>query len=119
MELVGTFREAEENSVRFFDVGNFASTTVFSRLGKFFHWYYFPGTDVFAPSKFIGYKNTTLESYSGDGTGTDTQRVLGRWFHKLDKGSPMYTILESKLSSFLSEHGFSLSQKAIDGTGGI
>jgi hypothetical protein len=119
MELVESFKEAEENSARFFDIGNFTSSTAFLRLGQFFHWYYFPGTDVFAPSKFIGYKDTSLELYTGDGTGTDTQRVLSHWFHKLDKGTPMYAVLESKLSIFLGEHGFSLSKKAIDGTGGI
>lgn len=119
MELVETFKEAEENSVRFFDVGSFISSTAFSRLGQFYHWYYFPDTGVFSPSKFIGYKNTSLESYSGEGTGTDTQRVLSRWFHKLDKDTPMYSLLESKLSNFLNGHGFSLSKKAIDGTGGI
>ncbi|MBR7799009.1 HNH endonuclease [Undibacterium fentianense] len=119
MELVETFKEAEENSVRFFDVGSFASSAAFSRLGQFYHWYYFPDTGVFAPSKFIGYKNTSLESYAGEGTGTDTQGVLSRWFHKLDRNTPMYSGLESKLSNFLNEHGFSLSKKTIDGTGGI
>jgi 5-methylcytosine-specific restriction enzyme A len=119
MELVISFKEAEENSVRFFDVGSYRSSAAFSRLGQFFNWYYFPDTDVFAPSKFIGYKNTSVQSYAGDETGTATQRVLSRWFHKLNINTPMYALLKSKLSNFLSEYNILLSMRATNGTGGI
>lgn len=119
MELVKSFKEAEKNSVRFFDVGNFPSSITFKRLGQFYHWYYFPDTDVFAPSKFIGYQNTSIESYAGDGHGAKTQTVLEPWFHKLDENTPMYATLKSKLSLFLSEHDFLLNQKTVNGKGGI
>ncbi|MBY0203879.1 hypothetical protein [Paenibacillus cucumis (ex Kampfer et al. 2016)] len=46
------------------------------RFTKFYHWYYHPFLDIFAPSKFIGYYSTTHENYTGDGDGGQTQKIL-------------------------------------------
>lgn len=119
MQLVKSFIQAEENAIRFSEVLTRAESKAFARLGQFFHWYYFPDKDVFAPSKFIGYVETTLESYEGLGTGTDTTRALKSWFHKLDKYSPMYLTLEARLSKFLTTANLSQSVKVSNGTGRI
>ena len=76
MEFVNSIKEAEENAVRFSEVGRFKSYPAFKQLAMFSHWYYFPNSNVFGPSKFIGYKNTTLESYIGGdtGDGSDTHK---------------------------------------------
>lgn len=39
------------------------------RFAKYNHWYYPPRLNIFAPSKFIGYYNSTHENYFGSGYG--------------------------------------------------
>ncbi|HTC00437.1 MAG TPA: hypothetical protein VK705_07125, partial [Ferruginibacter sp.] len=58
-------------------------TRVLNRFSSFYHWYYFPKDDSFAPSKFLGYKDTTIQNYHGSGSGSETQIVLGKFFDKL------------------------------------
>lgn len=119
MQLISSFKQAEENAIRFSDVLNHKESITFSRLGKFFHWYYFPNLDIFAPSKFIGYENTTLNEYEGLGTGSDTTKKLKSWLHKLEKNTSSYRGLEEKLEVFISNAGVTKSKKISDGTGGI
>lgn len=119
MQLITSFKQAEENAVRFSDVLDHPETVAYKRLGQFFHWYYFPDLDIFAPSKFIGYENTSLEEYEGLGTGSDTTRILNTWFHKLEKNSAIYLKLEEKLKRFIADAGVTSSKKIDEGTGGI
>lgn len=119
MQLIDSFEQAEQNAIRFSDVLNHTDSITFKRLGQFFHWYYFPDLDTFAPSKFIGYQNTTLNEYNGLGTGSDTTRILKYWFHKLEKNTALYLNLEEKLVRFLGNAGVTESKKISEGTGGI
>lgn len=54
------------------------------------HWYYFKNEQIFAPSKFIGYKANgadLYEEYASKGmSGTETEPILKKWFVKLDRG---------------------------------
>lgn len=119
VELINSYLEAEGNAVRFLDVVAHPTSHTYAMLGRYFHWYYFPSLDAFAPSKFIGYKNTDVQGYRGKGTGTATTRVLHKWFRKEDKTAPSYRQLEVQLHRFLKDLGAELSTKTIDGTGGI
>jgi len=89
------------------------------RLNQFFHWYYLPSLDIFAPSKFLGYKGMTLLKYNGEGTGTDTQKALENYFIKLDPKSQQYNLLLTKLEVFLQSMEKEISKKTISGSGGI
>ncbi|MCW5202629.1 HNH endonuclease [Desulfobulbus sp. US4] len=119
MQLIECASEAQLNAQAFSDVGNATSSIAYQNFNRFFHWYYFPANDVFAPSKFIGYKNTNLDNYASKGTGTDTQRVLSRWFSKVPVLETQYDQLRIKLERFAESIEKNINKKTFDGTGGI
>ena len=81
------------------------------RFAQFSHWYYVPELDMFGPSKFIGYTETTHANYSGSGSGGDTQRNLSDYFASIPYPSPNYQYYLEKLEAFAQEHGLKISQK--------
>lgn len=119
MELVESINEASLNAQAFSGVGEAPESVANRNFNRFFHWYYFSNLGLFAPSKFIGYKNTNLDNYRGEGTGTDTQRVLSQWFIKVDVGAEKYYELKDMLEAFADSLGKTISKKAFEGTGGI
>lgn len=119
MQLVESVNEALVNAQAFSGVGKARKSVANQNFNRFFHWYYFPNIDVFAPSKFIGYKNTNLKNYKGEGTGTDTQRTLSQWFVKLDPRSSEHAQLRQKLEVFARSINKSINKKSFEGTGGI
>lgn len=119
MRLIQTFDEADENALRFQYVSDHPNSTAFKNLSKYYHWYYFPQHGAFAPSKFIGYANTSIEKYASKGTGTDTTRALHNHFNKLTRPSQYFDNLLEELASWLQGMGFNVSEKTINGTGGI
>lgn len=119
MTLINSINEASLNAEEFNRLVITSNSAALSNFSKFFHWYYFPNLDIFAPSKFIGYKNTTLDTYTGKGTGTDTQRVLSEWFTKVDSSSEQYEPLKKKLKKYGSTLGKDIGKKTFKGTGGI
>jgi 5-methylcytosine-specific restriction protein A len=119
MELIESINEAAQNAEEFNQIQMDSDSETLRRFSQFFHWYYFSNLDVFAPSKFIGYKNTTIDNYAGRGTGTDTQRVLSNWFTKVDSLSSEYVQLSEKLKAYGRRLGKSIGKKTFEGTGGI
>jgi len=81
-----------------------------SRLNQFKHWYYIVELDMFAPSKFIGYKGNNSEEYR-IGTepvtrymdGRNTERVLRGLFNEVQYEG--HEIQREKLIEFLNEFG--------------
>ena len=118
MELVESATEVTENAQEFSKIKN-GNSIAFYRFSQFSHWYYFPELSVFAPSKFIGYKNTTITSYQGEGNGGDTQIVLRKWFRKLEKGTQEHDYISAKLIAFSTSVGKKLYAKVFNGSGGI
>ena len=118
MELVESTAEVIENAREFGNIIN-ENCIAFDRFSQFFHWYYFPELEVFAPSKFIGYKNTTIANYSGKGDGGETQVVLRKWFRKLDEDTQEYENVSTKLREFSERVGKKLSAKVSNGSGGV
>ncbi|WP_139904818.1 hypothetical protein [Clostridium thermarum] len=62
------------------------SDELVGKLRNFRHWYYSRTLDMFAPSKFIGYKNNTAADYAigtsrayGYMDGRDTEPILNNW----------------------------------------
>ena len=118
MNLVRSTVEVIENAKEFSKVieGN---SIAFERFSQFFHWYYFPDLGLFAPSKFIGYQNTTISNYTGQGHGGETQNVLSKWFSKLDEDTSEYRLASKQLQLFAERVGKKLSAKVFNGSGGI
>lgn len=58
-------------------------------LSRYRQWYYIAELNMFAPSKYIGYKEMNAQKYNNkDDTGADgrkTEAVLRKWFIKKDK----------------------------------
>ena len=119
MELVRSLEDITTNACRFAAINETSSSPAKKALGRFFHWYYFSDLSAFAPSKFIGYRDTTLENYIGAGTGTDTTFVLDRYFAKIARPSQEFDALAERLQAWLLQRGATLSQKTLNGTGGI
>ena len=121
MELIKSVNEALQNAERFNQLNEDSESKALERFSMFFHWYYFPDQDIFAPSKFIGYKNSTIKNYQGGGTGTETQRLLKKcgWFLKLDPSSSKHKRLKAKLEEFADCLGKNIGVKTFKGTGGI
>lgn len=88
------------------------------RFAQYSHWYYIPALDLFAPSKFIGYKDITHGIYVGDGDGGQTQVVLSRYFDPIIFGSKDYDYYLDKLSQFAQANGKKVSQKTQKGKQG-
>lgn len=78
------------------------------KLANVQHWYYFDEEKIFAPSKFIGYKNNHVdlyEEYTSKGmSGTDTEPILKQWFIKLERESILEQELFKELECFLNQY---------------
>lgn len=119
MELVQSLSEAEKNALRFQHVAKKRDSIAFKQLGRYSHWFYFPDHKAFAPSKFVGYKGTTVANYESRGTGTDTTRKLSTFFTKLERPSQVFDNLLEDLSEWLHSLQADVSVKTLSGTGGI
>jgi hypothetical protein len=111
--------EVTDNLHEFSYVSYDESRPVYKRLSSFFHWYYFPQQDAFAPSKFLGYKDTTVENYVGFGSGTETNKFLTPFFVEVDKDSQQFRELYAKLETYISGLGKKVNKKVVSGSGGI
>ena len=58
-------------------------------------------------------------NYTGKGTGTDTQRILSKWFNKVSQDSSEFNQLKEKLDKFSQNLDKKISGKTFHGTGGI
>ena len=95
-----------------------SSDFISSRLNFFRHWYYFDEIDMFAPSKFIGYKNMNAKTYEAfivsdpnNLDGRDTEKVLIKYFDEAS-GEEKDKLVE-KLSAFLSQYGKSINARGV------
>jgi hypothetical protein len=119
MTLIESINEAVQNAEEFNRIKLDSNSKALKRFSQFFHWYYFSNLDIFAPSKFIGYKNTTIGDYVGEGTGTDTQHVLSKWFTKVDRSSSEYAPLKTRLEAYGRRLEKRIGIRTFEGTGGI
>ena len=119
MRIVESWPEIVDNLRQFSYVTEGMNTDVNKRLSQFFHWYYFPKSDSFVPSKFLGYHNMTVGGYRGAGSGGTTQKALAPFFIKLPKESKQFTSLFAKLENYLASLDKHVSAKVTAGTGGI
>ena len=93
-----------ENARNFNELTPSSDSFAYKVLNSFKHWYYFEESDIFAPSKFIGYENTTVENYRrGEGRdGRETEKVLQEWFKPLEQDSQRFEELSTKLYKYVN-----------------
>lgn len=119
MKLVESVNEVIINSKEFNLLKKGDKSHALHRFSQFYHWYYFSDLDIFAPSKFIGYKNTNIDSYNGAGHGGETKKALLKWFVPVNKSSSEFSILKEKLIKYGDSLKKSISKKTFSGTGEI
>lgn len=112
--IVTNKAQVVENAKNFNKLTTNSDSYVYKKrvFNSFIHWYYFKESDIFAPSKFIGYENTTLENYRrGEGRhGSKTETVLEKWFNPLEPESSHFEELSKKLHKFVSSLDRKLKQ---------
>lgn len=119
-KVVESWNDIIKNFKSFQEIDNLEPSRVLQYYRSFFHWYYWPEEGLFAPSKFLGYKNSTIGSYDSSGTGGVTQKVLAKYFNKLDRTSEEFKKLFTELSQISKNNfGKDLNDKVLNGTGGI
>ena len=103
-ELIQSYWEVVDNVQRFnhdlyFDID------LQSRLNQFRSWYYIPDLDQFGPSQFIGYKEMNVTEYKkAYRSGEVTERVLGKFFRRIQRFNPNRETLESKLLNLCAQY---------------
>lgn len=103
-KLVEDKAQLIENASNFNELTISSGSFAYKVFNRFKHWYYFEESDIFAPSKFIGYKNTTVENYRrGEGRdGRETEQKLQEWFKPLEQDSPRFKELSTKLHKYVN-----------------
>lgn len=113
-ELIANYNDIVEN-VKTFNECIRNSNLLIDRLSQFRHWYYIVELEMFAPSKFIGYKGNNSEEYrigtspvNGYMDGRNTERVLSQLFNGLQAEG--HEIHHKELVDFLYSFGKSPNQ---------
>ncbi|WP_185204779.1 hypothetical protein [Chryseobacterium sp. C3] len=120
LETIENWDEILDNFLEFEKLESTSQSKVLKTYSQFYHWYYLPEKEIFAPSKFLGYKNRTITSYNSSGTGGATQIALSKFFTKISKDSEEFKILYNKLKQ-ISKNKYikDLSSQILEGKGGI
>lgn len=103
---IHTYSEATKN-IQVFNEELSKSKGLQDRLSSHTAWYYSPEYNLFGPSKFIGYKNTTARSYLSQAAhlnGGDTEWILNRLFNPVSKKEAQYFELKNQLITFLEQY---------------
>jgi len=119
MQVVKTYKEALQNAKRFQKVLTETKSIASKGFSSFYHWYYFPEINALAPSKFIGYKNTSTLNYQGEGNGGITQNALEEYFDKLDKGSAIFKRRYREIETSAKALSKKVNSRVLNGSGGI
>jgi 5-methylcytosine-specific restriction protein A len=100
--LVSSYQEAYDNAVHFQNYLK-SDATLQHKLSQYAHWYYFEKKGIFAPSKFIGYKDNTYHSEAAhEGDGRETEKALAHIFRKVIPSSEQPDIYVSELYAKLA-----------------
>ena len=85
-DVVRFMEQVKANADRFEKIKDVRETPVDHLVGKTTNWYYFRDLRCFAPNKFIGFVETTVENYDNGkrGGGTTSKRALGQWFKEVE-----------------------------------
>ena len=118
-QLVKSWEDVIDNLRQFLLIKKDERSFLLDNFSFFSNWYYFPNDDSFAPGKFIGYLNTTIEHYTGMGDGAEAKRGLEKFFTKILKTSSEFQKLREKLIVFGKSLGKEINSQTFEGRGGI
>ena len=119
-ELIESFEEALVNARAFQAIGEHTDSRAYINLDHFYHWYYFPTEHLFAPAKFIAYRDSSIAGYTSHDRHLDEARsVLEQWFVKVGAEDPSLSRLVEDLEGFLERHGAHLHEHSRSVTGGV
>ena len=119
-ELTKDVDEIKENMKRFEKAFKNGRSEITDKLSQFKRWYYNEELDVFAPSKFIGYKNMRPETYDNiykNIDGRETERILKDFSNEVEdenKEEKLLTELDARLSEYDKEINKAASVRIID-----
>lgn len=106
--VIESYEESLINAETFINALS-SSEIIRKKLNQFRHWYYFEEEDIFAPSKFIGYKSMDCATYEAFTVGNKyeldgriTCRALDRFFVEISDNER--SSLFQKLIKFLSKY---------------
>ena len=116
-EVISSFRDAQDNAIHFNQYLSQNSALQY-KLSQYRQWYYFEKKGLFAPSKFIGYKNNSYQSESAhEGDGRETEKALSRLFRKVIPSPEQQDIyvneLYARLTALLHKYGKKLNARAV------
>jgi hypothetical protein len=119
-ELIETFEEALDNARAFQSIGEHTDSKAYINLDHFFHWYYFPTERIYAPAKFIAYRNSTPANYSSHERHLhDAQKALEPWFERVGEDDATNGKIVTQLEAWLETHGAHLHEHSRTVTGGV
>ncbi len=112
---VKNLEQIKENARRFSTIKDKPETALFKGLAGHYNWYYFRDLGVFAPNKFIGMVNATVDGYAGKFHGGDTKDQLQQWFKAIDpeKASNAFDRWRAALESYMQKLGKPLNKKHV------
>src|SRR5688572_18867091 len=96
LEIIRDWNDVLKNLREFKKIVNGSKCYTLDNFSMFYHWYYFPNQELFAPGKFLGYRKTTISSYTGKGWGGVTQEALQEYFNKVPRNSSEFNDLYSE-----------------------
>lgn len=112
--LVTCLDEVYENIIQF-NKDLEEETVIISQLTQFIHWYYLPELNLFAPSKYIGYRKMNTKKYNRgfNKSGVESEKILKQWFIKLERTSEESMILIDQLTDTLEKYNKKLRSNAV------
>lgn len=120
-----TEKEVLRNFREFQKALNDSGSYTWKERKRFYHWYYLPKLEIFAPAKFIGYASTTKGNYSTDSAihifkhGDDAKKFLSPFFFEVEKGSSQFKNLYVELEKYCAQYSFRPNARLTSGTGAI
>lgn len=109
MKKVDNWNDVVNNFAHYQILISRKDSNALSTFSQHYHWYYYPTYDLFAPSKYLGYKRTANEEYRGRGSGGETQKALISFFVELSKTSSTYLQTRAKLDNLAAQLGKKIS----------
>jgi len=121
---VESFNDIIMNFRNFQEISNGFNSLAYDRFSMFYHWYFLPiDGGIYAPSKFIGYKCTTVKNYKphpGTGKhGGETEDILERYFPIVIQSGEQFNYHYEQLERFARALGKKISKNVTSRRGAI
>lgn len=115
MAFVTQFSQAQDIAIRFSAFSRSHESEFFQRFNSVERWYYFPDAGIFAPDKFIEYREAAPNHNCPDNiiTNSNADEILEQWFYPLDGNTSRYKALALSLNHFLVTLGHPFDREMV------